>query len=165
MITINQIKTEIAFDKSSKKLVLKDLLDSMDVLHRKAAKALGINVTEIEQVSILKHSIDARKKPTLYQVYTLGVVLKNSKQEEKIVKRCKNNNVALQMQREYTFPQSGDEVLKDAPVIIGMGPAGLFCGYMLAKYGYRPILLERGCDVDTRKKDVEEYWNGGKLNR
>ena len=45
MITINQIKTEIAFDKSSKKLVLKDMLDSMDVLHKKAAKALGINVT------------------------------------------------------------------------------------------------------------------------
>ena len=97
-------------------------------------------------------------------MYTLGVVLKNSKQEEKIVKRCKNNNVAIQLQRDYTFPQLGDEVLKDAPVIIGMGPAGLFCGYMLAKYGYRPILLERGCDVDTRTKDVEEYWNGGKLN-
>lgn len=164
MITINQIKTEIAFDKSSKKLELKDMLDSMEVLNKKAAKALGINVTEIEQVSILKHSIDARKKPTLYQVYTLGVVLKNSKQEEKIVKRCKNNNVAIQLQRDYTFPQSGDTVLQDAPVIIGMGPAGLFCGYMLAKYGYRPILLERGCDVDTRTKDVEEYWNGGTLN-
>ena len=85
MITINQIKTEIAFDKSSKKLELRDLLDSMDVLYKKAAKVLGINAEEIEQVRILKHSIDARKKPTLYQVYTLGVVLKNSKQEEKNV--------------------------------------------------------------------------------
>lgn len=164
MITINQIKIEIIFDKGSKKLELKDMLDSMEVLNKKAAKVLGINAEEIEQVRILKHSIDARKKPTLYQVYTLGVVLKNSRQEEKIVKRCKNNNVAIQLQRDYTFPQLGDEVLKDAPVIIGMGPAGLFCGYMLAKYGYCPILLERGCDVDTRTKDVEEYWNGGKLN-
>lgn len=164
MITINQIKTEIVFDKSDNKLELAKMLDSMDVLCKKAAKTLGINVSEIDHVSILKHSIDARKKPKLYQVYTLGVVLKSRKQEEKVVMRCKNNNVALQMQREYSFPQTGDQILKDAPVIIGMGPAGLFCGYMLARHGYRPILLERGCDVDTRTKDVEEYWNGGKLN-
>lgn len=164
MITINQIKTEITFDKSGKKLELKDLLDGKEVLHKKAAKTLGISVEEIDHVSILKHSIDARKKPKLYQVYTLGVALRNSKQEEKVVKRCKNNNVALQIQREYSFPQTGNQILKNAPVIIGTGPAGLFCGYMLARHGYCPILLERGYDVDTRTKDVEEYWNGGTLN-
>ena len=48
-------------------------------------------------------------------------------------------------------------------VIVGTGPAGLFCGYYLALHGYRPILLERGADVDTRKQNVEAFWRDGKL--
>lgn len=49
-------------------------------------------------------------------------------------------------------------------MIIGSGPAGLFCGLMLARHGYAPILLERGEDVDTRTKKVEEFWGGGGLD-
>ena len=50
------------------------------------------------------------------------------------------------------------------PVIIGTGPAGLFCGYMLAIHGYRPILLERGMDVEHRCEKVEEFWKTGRLD-
>ena len=50
------------------------------------------------------------------------------------------------------------------PIIIGTGPAGLFCGLMLAKAGYRPILLERGGSVEERKEAVETFWKGGKLD-
>ena len=164
MITINQIKTEITFDKTGKKLELNDMLDSTDILCKKAAKILGVTPAEISKISIIKHSIDARKKPQIFQVYTLGIELKNKTLEEKAAKRCKNNHVTLSSQNPYVFQVSGQEALKEKPVIIGMGPAGLFCGYMLAKYGYRPILLERGYDVDTRTKDVENYWKGGSLN-
>lgn len=64
----------------------------------------------------------------------------------------------------YAFPESGLQPLHKRPVIIGSGPAGLFCGLMLARHGYAPILLERGGDVDTRTKQVEAFWAGGVLD-
>ena len=133
------------------------------MLRKKAAKILGVNPTEVSDITILKHSIDARKKAQIFQVYTLGVALKNKGLEEKVLMRCSNGNVARYTPIAYQFPAPGKEVLAQRPVIIGMGPAGLFCGYMLARHGYRPILLERGVDVETRTKDVEAYWNGGSL--
>lgn len=164
MITIHQIKIEIRFDKSERRLELKDILDSKEVLRKKAAKTLGVGLTDVSDVMILKHSIDARKKPQIFQVYTLGVALKDKNLEEKIVRKCKNNNVALDTPKAYRFPEPGKCRMEQRPIIIGMGPAGLFCGYMLARHGYKPILLERGFDVDTRTRDVEAYWNGGRLN-
>lgn len=162
MITINQLKIEMKFH--NKRLRLSEMLDQPETLQKKAAKVLGIGMNDIKDVTILKHSIDARKKPQLFQVYTLGVELKDSKQEEKLVRHCRNNHVALFRQLPYTFPASGSEKLTYSPVIVGMGPAGLFCGYMLARHGYKPIILERGYDVDTRTKDVEAFWNGSRLN-
>lgn len=164
MITIQQIKIEMKFDKAGKRLELADLLDSKEVLRKKAAKILGINAADVSEVTILKHSLDARKKPQIFQVYTLGVTLQRKDLEERVVKRCKNNQVAVHNQKQYEFPSSGGKELTQRPVMIGMGPAGLFCGYLLARHGYRPIILERGQDVDTRIKDVEAYWNGGSLN-
>lgn len=164
MITIQQIKIEMKFDKANKRLELADLLDSKEVLKKKAAKILGIHMTDVSEVMILKHSLDARKKPQIFQVYTLGVTLQRKDLEERVVKRCKNHQIAIHTRKQYEFPSSGGKELAQRPVIIGMGPAGLFCGYLLACHGYRPILLERGCDVDTRAKDVEAYWNGGSLN-
>lgn len=174
MITIRQMKIELkkglkkewhqeACDNSEQRLALEDLIDSRDVLRKKAAKILGVNPTEVSDITILKHSIDARKKAQIFQVYTLGVALKNKGLEEKVLMRCSNGNVARYTPIAYQFPAPGKEVLAQRPVIIGMGPAGLFCGYMLARHGYRPILLERGVDVETRTKDVEAYWNGGSL--
>lgn len=70
----------------------------------------------------------------------------------------------MYVQKPYVFPKSGATPLQEPPVIIGTGPAGLFCGYLLAKHGYRPVLLERGDDVDTRTKAVEAFWNGARLD-
>ncbi len=158
MIAINQLKMEIRFGENGAVQL------GEAVLRKKAAKVLGIKETQIRKLSILKHSIDARKKPKLFHVYTLGVCLDERAQEEQAVKRCRNANVSLYAPKPYIFPQSGQEVMAERPVIIGMGPAGLFCGYMLAKHGYRPILLERGADVETRTRAVAEFWNGGRLD-
>lgn len=143
---------------------LRDIIDSNAVLTQKAAKILGVKETDILALCVLKHSIDARKKPQLFQVYTVGVTLCNKKLEEKVIKRCKDKSVAPYVQNPYTFPAAGKIKLPFRPVVIGTGPAGLFCGYMLAKHGYQPLLLERGFDIDTRTKDVEAYWSGGSLN-
>lgn len=161
MITINQLKVEIDFERVKKS---GNVVDDIEVLCKKASKILGINRSDIDAVEILKHSIDARKKPVLFNVYNIGVKLKNEKNEQKTVNKCRNNNVTLASIKKYIFPEMGSEKLPDRPVIIGMGPAGLFCGYMLAKYGYKPVILERGYDVDTRTKDVEQFWKTGILN-
>lgn len=158
------LKNDLYEMKAVGRLTLQDILDSKETLTKKAAKILGIKPTDISALQILKHSIDARKKPQLFQVYTLGITLDNHKLEEKVVKRCKNKQVTIQSPHPYTFPPAGEAKLSFRPVVIGTGPAGLFCGYMLAKHGYQPILLERGFDVETRSKDVEAYWNGGSLN-
>ena len=85
--------------------------------------------------------------------------------KRQVVKQCRNKNVSLIEKKKYVFPKSGSQPLRQRPVVVGAGPAGLFCALMLARHGYRPILLERGCDVETRMKDVEQFWNDGKLKR
>ena len=161
MIAINQVKSEIPWN--GHRLQIRDMIDSEEVLRKKAAAVLHIDAVQIRKVEIIKHSLDARKKPQIWQVYTLGVTLLHEDMEAKIVKKCKNNNVTLVSGQAYTFPDSGSIRMNHRPVIIGMGPAGLFCAYMLAKHGYRPIVLERGYDVETRTKAVEEYWQDGIL--
>lgn len=165
----NNLEINLSDAKTADRLSLQDILDSKETLTKKATKILGIQPAEISSLEILKHSIDARKKPQLFQVYTVGITLTNPQSEVRVVKRCKNKQVTIYAPHPYLFPSSVRTVLPRAalpfrPVVIGTGPAGLFCGYMLAKHGYQPILLERGFDVDTRTKDVEAYWNGGRLN-
>ncbi len=152
MIRVTQIKVHPEADKNT--------------LIKKTAKVLGIKDTEIEKLEIVKQSIDARKKPEIYYSYVVDVELIAAKknQQQKIVNRCKSGQASIASEATYKFPASGAKKLKNRPVIVGMGPAGLFCGYFLAKYGYKPILIERGKDVDSRTADVQRYWETGVLD-
>jgi len=152
MIRVSQIKVEPSVDKPA--------------LLKKAARILGIKENEIARMEIVKQSIDARKKPEIFYSYAVDIELTAEKrnQQERIVKRCKNGQASLATEVVYQFPKQGTEPLKHRPVIVGMGPAGLFCGYFLAKHGYRPILLERGRDVDARTADVAKFWETGVLD-
>lgn len=110
---------------------------------------------------IARQSIDARKKPLLFFSYTL---LANCKDEEKLLKRLKKDrDIIKDTQNAFRFQVTGQKPLTKSPVIIGMGPAGLFCGLELARAGFRPILLERGKDVEQRCADVEAFWKSGVL--
>ena len=111
---------------------------------------------------IVKRSIDARKKPDIFYSYTVDVSGLN---ERDVLKRVKGNQISVVSLVEYHFPDSGRKDMEHRPVIVGAGPAGLFCGYMLARYGYRPILLERGMDVDQRRRVVQEFWKTGHLDK
>lgn len=148
MLQINQVKIHTEHNREQ--------------LVQKIADMLKVPRQEIVHMDILRQSIDARKKPELFFSYTVNVSLKN---EEKVFKRIKNGK--LQVQRvtpvEYRFPECGTARQKHPTVIVGTGPAGLFCGYYLAIHGYCPILLERGRDVDARQKDVEAFWETGQL--
>ncbi len=138
----------------------------LEGIRKKTAAILGIKISEIERMDIIKQSIDARKKPEIFYSYTVDVTLVKEARgkEEKLLKSCKANQVAKAVEQSYRFIESGTKELKNSPIIVGMGPAGLFCGYMLAKHGYHPILIERGKDVDARTKDVELFWESGKIN-
>lgn len=138
---------------------------TMEELQRKAAELLRIQVKDILRFDIVRQSIDARKKPDIFYIYTLEMHIRN---EDKVLQRlCRKKGLGEQVQKvkeqEYQFPALGDKPQEHPTVIIGTGPAGLFCGYYLALHGYRPILLERGKDVDARQSDVEAFWNGAPL--
>ena len=129
-------------------------------LIQKIAKTLHISERGIVNYQIKKQSIDARKKPDLKYVYTVDVTVPN---EAQILKKQKGNPVSLVKETPYVFKVVGEEKMKHRPIIIGSGPAGMFCAYMLAQHGYRPILFERGASVEERTSDVETFWNTGKL--
>ena len=132
-------------------------------LVEKTAKALHIRPEELEAFRIVRQSIDARRKPEIRLVYTVDVQVKGS--EKKLLAACrKNPDIGPSDSVRYCFPRPGKETLQGRPVIVGTGPAGLFCGYLLAQAGYRPILLERGEDVESRTRRVEEFWKTGKLS-
>lgn len=127
-----------------------------------ACKKLHLSPDQIEHLQIVKKSIDARKKPEIFAVYTVDLTLLID--ESKLLKGKRLPNVRLVQKTGYTFPPKGTAVLRHRPVIVGTGPAGLFCGYMLALHGYRPILLERGGTVEERLQCVETFWKENRLS-
>lgn len=129
-------------------------------LEKKIIKTLRISRKDLGQYYIRKRSLDARKKPELYYVYSIDLVLKNEAHVLKIMK----GKVRKVSDHSYSVPEHGIERLSDRPVIIGSGPAGLFCAYLLAGEGYRPLIIERGAPVRERRRDVEKFWETGVLD-
>lgn len=130
-------------------------------LKQKIRKTLKLNSNQKFTYRIVKKSIDARKKPELFLVYTVQVSCDN---ENGIVKKAKNSSVCIAKPKFYTIPNAGEQELTVPPLIIGAGPAGLFAAFVLAEAGFTPILIERGKSVEERQKDVEEFWKTGILN-
>ena len=135
----------------------------MTGLEKRAAELLQIPVKDILAIHIVRQSIDARRKPEIFYIYTLDVEVRD---QEGILRcfRGKENLVSRREEVRYTFPTPGTCNQEHPTVIIGMGPAGLFCGYFLALHGYQPVILERGRAVEERMKDVERFWDTGKLD-
>ena len=147
MIRVNQVKVPLSHGQE-------------DVLY-KTAKILRTAPEKILSWQIVKKSIDARKKPDITVVYSVDVRVDA---QDAVLARCGNSQVQAVTDKPYIFPQEGTEKLVHRPIIIGTGPAGLMCGYLLAKHGYRPLILERGRCVEERREDVEKFWREGMLD-
>ena len=127
----------------------------LELLRRRAAKALGVRPGALEELILVRQSIDARKKQDVHYVYTVDVSLKSG--EEQAVERAGKGSIALVTPKFYRFP----EVKRRSgtmPVVVGMGPAGLFAALFLARNGIPCVVLERGQDVDARADQVERFW-------
>lgn len=146
MIRISQLKLPIAH--------------SEEDLVKKIAKLLRSGKQPFTY-EIKRQSLDARHKDDKMFVYTVDVDIR---EEQKILRKVHNKSIMSTRERPYCFPSPGETELKHPPVIVGSGPAGLFCAWYLARAGYRPIVLERGEMAGKRKETVEQFWKNGVLD-
>lgn len=141
---------------------LKIDIDRSSALLSEIARKLSVPVGDILEYNVIKKATDARKKERIFFVYTVDVKL--SAKGSKMVSRRKIPGLTLREPDAEIMLVPGSESLQARPVIVGAGPAGIFAALTLAIHGYRPIVLERGSDVDSRTRDVEEFWQNRLLN-
>lgn len=146
MIRINNIKLKLDYtDNDIQSAVIKEL---------------RVNKNAIESISLFRRSIDARHKNDVHFIATLDVNLNSN--ESSVISKCKNKNASLCDEYKYIIPYKKD--LKQRPVVVGFGPAGMFCALILAQAGQRPIVIERGDKVEDREKKVSALWNNSVLD-
>ena len=124
-------------------------------------KRAGIDTSTLH-FRLYKKSIDARNKADIRfecAVLTEGELL-NKALDEKILSRCQ----ARVLHEEDPTLVFGKQPMSAAPVVVGMGPAGLFAALLLAQNGYAPILIDRGGSIAERAADVTRFRNEGILN-
>lgn len=115
---------------------------------------LRIADSAVENISLYRRSIDARRKNDVHYIATVDITVNCN--ENKVLSKAKYNNAVITQNYRYNIPYTRD--LNRRPVVVGFGPAGIFCALILAQAGQRPIVIERGQDVDTRTQKVESLF-------
>lgn len=132
----------------------------IELLYQLLNDKYKIKKSDVIELKIFKKAIDARKKHQVIYVYSVDLIYRD---EQKILSR-KYPNCSIASTPNFNPTITGDLKLKHRPVVIGFGPSGIFASLLLARLGYKPIVLERGLDADTRTKNVEAFWQTGNYN-
>ena len=125
-----------------------------DVL--KAAVEKKLRTKGVKNIGIVKQSTDARDKSRVMYMLTLDF---DVYKENRFLKL---KNISVPENEEYVLPECANKAFR--PLVVGFGPAGMFCALALAEMGMKPTVIERGKCVEERQKDVEEFWKSGKLD-
>ena len=127
-----------------------------------AAQRLGISEASIRRFTVFKRSHDARKKNALLFIYTIDLEIDN---EAAVLARfADDTKVKPSPDTSYHFVATAPKTLKQRPVVVGFGPAGIFAALVLAQMGFKPLVLERGKAVRERTKDTWKLWRNNELN-
>ena len=126
------------------------------------ADKLGIKKSALQKVQVLHRAVDARRKNNVGLLYHVTVEVDVPQSvSRKILNRP---GVSLFVPAQPEAPQLGETPMTERPVVIGAGPAGLTAALELAKYGYRPLILERGRTLNKRVEDVDRFWQTGEFD-
>ncbi len=134
---------------------------SFEQIKQLAAETVGIDEQFIVSCEIAKESIDSRKRSNIKMIYSVNIELDGD--EDSIALKFPQNKVQKIEKYNYVLPEN-KRTSQLRPVIVGFGPAGMFAALILAKAGLKPLVIERGNDVDTRTRDVYGFWNTKRLN-
>ncbi len=144
------------------KLIISELRLSPDAdterLKTLAARKLSIQAQELKKFRIVRESIDARKKPDVSRVYSVMVEIADNDR----YKKGSGVREVVEKPEEPIVP--GTIKMDGRPVVVGSGPAGIFAALSLAQTGYKPLVLERGGNVEVRTAAVDGYWRKGELD-
>ena len=126
-----------------------------------ASRILKISASKIRDISLVRRSVDARKKPDVKIIYTIDVSVDGN--EKKVLKFCGNKRATIAPSVFYKAPKVNFPV-EQRPIVVGFGPAGMFAGLILAMAGCKPLILERGEDAQSRNEKVKHFFATGQLD-
>lgn len=126
-----------------------------DEVLKEACIKYKLDLKNVKKYVIYKKSIDARNKENIFYNYTIDIEYAGSQNIK---------NIKIVNEEEFNLNINVKRKAETRPVIIGAGPAGLFCGLVLIQNGIKPIIIEQGKKVEDRKKDVDKFLETGVLN-
>lgn len=141
-----------------------------NVLASRVIEILEVEANELLEFTIVKRAIDSRNKRKILFVYSVDVTIKNP--EDFLLKiaethkdKIKRHRIRLVAPYVYELKKVTATTKAKRPVIVGSGPSGLFAALLLAQAGLKPLVIERGKDVEERIRDVDLFFKEGKLNK
>lgn len=150
MIRLNQVKLPLDHNE--------------DALQQFVLTKLNITEQQLVNIHVFKRGYDARKKNQITLIYTLDISLIDVDEADLLTSFEKDQNVRISPDTDYQYVATAPLDLQERPIVIGMGPCGLFVALMLAQMGFKPIVLERGKSVHERAKDTFRFWRTSELN-
>lgn len=135
---------------------------SDDDLPAAICRRLKINAEQLQSFTVFRRGYDARKKSDIQLIYTLDVA--TGIDEQLLKTHAKDPQIRPTPDTSYKFVAKAPAELTERPIVVGLGPCGLFAGLILAQMGFKPIILERGKAVRERTKDTFGFWRKKPLN-